>query len=129
MQATMLTPKQQADVRAQVAAFLGTTRAFGGLTPQQRTQVLADTEKVVSRLAEGRASPDPYAGLSAGQDWAGAGRVATTPGQVGQIISGGAKGLIGKQMAPTGSIIDVGVQEAAKMIREIDFPAFVAKLI
>jgi hypothetical protein len=126
MQATTLNPKQQAEVRAQVANFLARSQAFSGLSPEQRERIIADTGKVVAAMAEGSAASDPYA---MGQDFAGQGMVGTTSAPVGTSISGGAANLIKKQADATGSIIDVGVQEAAKMIREINFPDFVAKLI
>src|SRR5882672_10339812 len=126
MQATSLNPKQKGEVRAQVSQFLAKSQAFSGLSPSQREQVIADTGKVVEAMAEGRAASDPYA-IAA--DSAGGGRVSTAGGQIGQQIGTTAGNLLQKQVAPTGSIIDVGVQEAAKMIREINFPDFVAKLI
>src|SRR5215471_5117318 len=134
MQVTTLSPHQQAQVHAQVTAFLNKSRAYSGLKPDQRAQVLADTEKVVAAMVEGRANPDPYAALARGQGdpnivSAGGGGVYSSGGQIGQKIEGGASEMMKKQLAPTGSIIDVGVTEAAKMIREINFPDFVSKLI
>jgi hypothetical protein len=132
MQVTTLTPEQQAQVREQVAAFLGKSSAFNTLALDKRDQVLADTEKIVAAMAEGQGSPDPYSGLARGQGnttASGGGVSTSTTANVGDKIEGGASRMMQQQLAPTGSIIDVGVQEAAKMIREIDFPAFVSKLI
>jgi len=133
MQVTTLSPQQQAQVHEQVAAFLGKSSAYSGLKPEQRAQVLKDTEKVVAAMAEGRASPDPYAALAQAQGdglvSAGGGGVYSRGGQIGQKIDGGASEMMKKQLEPTGSIIDIGVTEAAKMIREINFPDFVSKLI
>src|SRR4051812_36995031 len=108
MQATSLNPKQQAEVRAQVAKFLARRQAFSGLSPKQREQMVADTEKVVATMAEGAAATDPYA---IGLDSAGGGSVSTTSAPIGTPIPGGAAKLIQKQSDATGSIIDVGVQE------------------
>jgi hypothetical protein len=133
MQASTLSPRQQQEVRSQVAAFLAQTQAFDKLAPQQRAQVLADTEKIVATLAEGTSGPDrdPYRGLAQAQADLTAGNITgVDPGaKVGTVVSGGAKEMMQKSIGPEGSIIQVGVDQAARMIREIDFPTFVAKLI
>jgi hypothetical protein len=134
MQATTLTPQQQQEVRQQVAGFLARSPAYDRMPPAQKAQVLADTERVVGAMAEGRsaADADPYAGLHYARAQADLQQGSITnvsDANTGKVISGGAKEMMGKSIGAAGSIIDVGVTEAAKMIREIDFPTFVAKLI
>jgi hypothetical protein len=141
MQATALSPHEHREIRAQVASFLAKSPGFARLAPRERAQVMADTERVVGAMAEARTArakasavgADPYANLpyATAQADLGRGNISnTTPdAQFGQIASGGASQLMQKQVSQTGSIIDVGVEEAAKMIREIDFPTFVSKLI
>lgn len=135
-----LSEPQRREIRAQVTGLLSRSPGYARMNAAERAQVLADTEAVVSALAAsgGAAPADPYAGLARGQAIPflrqgadlGHGTISNVGGApFGQIASGGARQMMQKQIGPAGSIIDVGVTEAAKMIREIDFPTFVAKLI
>jgi hypothetical protein len=126
-----LTSRQQQEIRSQVAAFLGRTRSFHSLPKAKQDQALADTERIVSELAHTTSNPDPYSGLARAQaDLSGGNITGVDPNaNVGTIVSGGAKQMMQQQLGPTGSIINAGVDAAARMIREIDFPAFVKSLI
>src|SRR5712664_2039503 len=129
-----LTPRQQAEIRAQVASFLGRSPGYGKLPAAQQAQVLGDTERIVSAMAEGRpANADPYAGLRYArgqQDVTPSGVTgAVNDPNIGKVVSGGAKEMMDKSIGAAGSVIQTGVDQAARMIREIDFPLFVAKLI
>ncbi len=113
-------------IRDKVAGLLGRSRAFHGLSDAQRRQVLDDTSRVVEEMArnaraQGATSGDPYHGLSMGLDTA-----PTPPTTSGAAPVSTAGGSTSTQM---GESIAVGVTQAARMVREIDFPSFVASLI
>jgi hypothetical protein len=127
-----LTSRQQQEIRSQVAAFLGRTRSFHLLPKAKQEQALADTEKIVAELAQAPGNPDPYAGLARAQDVTTSGGGASGIDQTanaGMQVSGGASQMMQKSMGPEGSVINAGVDAAARMIREIDFPTFVKSLI
>ncbi len=126
-----LSPRQEQEVRAQVAAFLSQNRAFHHLPPHRRAQALADTEKIVAQMAEAGGNPDPYAGLARAQSDVGTGSITgvDATANVGKIVSGGAREMMQKSLGPDGSVINAGVDSAARMINEIDFPTFVKSLI
>src|ERR1041384_6950866 len=101
-QATALSPREQQEIRSQVASFLGRSPGFGRLNSNERAQVLSDTERIVGEMAEGRpkaayaraAGADPYANLPRAGALADLGRGRITnvekDAQFGQIASGGA---------------------------------------
>ena len=143
MQPTTLSNRQQRDVHAQVEGLLARSPGFAQLPPADRAQVVADTAAIVRSMAEsgGTANPDPYAlPMARGQaypfisaqptmsvDPTRASGLPTARG--GTQVSGGAKEMMQKNLGPAGSTIQVGVDQAARMIREIDFPTFVRSLI
>lgn len=134
MQNSTLSNQQLHQVRAQVAAFLGRSAAFAKLPPAERAQALADTERIVAAMAEGGTRHvDPYANLhydrALDMSVDPHGVSGLPSGQIGTTVSGGAKEMMDKSIGAAGSIIQTGVDQAARMIREIDFPLFVAKLI
>jgi hypothetical protein len=121
-------------IRDKVAGLLGKSRAFHALSETQRRQVLDDTSRVVDEMARsararGETNGDPYHGLSLGLDASTAPPppVTTTPGTTqGAPPVSTASGGDATQM---GESIAVGVTQAARMVREIDFPTFVASLV
>jgi hypothetical protein len=151
MQPTTLSNRQQRDVHAQVEGLLARSPGFAQLPTAQRAQVVADTAAIVRSMAEagGTANPDPYAlPMARGQavpylsqlgglnrfgppsmsvNPSGASGLPTAP--IGTQVSGGAKEMMQNNLGPAGSTIQVGVDQAARMVREIDFPSFVRSLI
>ncbi len=116
MNAGALSRQQHDEIHTQVAAHLGRSAAYRRMNTREQRQILADTAKVVEAMAAGsRAPADPYAvGLDAEQ-----GKVV---GDAGKLLKGAGEGKIG-------DVIGAGVTQAARMVKEIDFPAFVASLI
>ena len=138
MTAKQLSAQQKGVVEQKVSEFLGRVKALGALAPAERAEVLRGTTAIVESLAAGPGrATDPYdlrrvapaeglaESIRAGGVWDDASHPAP-----GQKIDGGAAKLIKDTKAgEIGSVIGAGVTQAARMVREIDFPTFVASLI
>ena len=119
-------------IRDKVAGLLGRSRAFHALSDAQRRQVLDDTSRVVDEMArnaraQGATSGDPYHGLSLGQDATATTTTTTTTPTTDPTT--GATSSSSTTSTQMGESIAAGVTQAARMVREIDFPSFVASLI
>jgi hypothetical protein len=114
--------KQAGVVDQATLAFLRRNPNFGRLSPAQQAETVSAMSTVVKAMAAGAqrgGSVDPYSPRAVGL---GEGDVET--------VSGGAKELMKKVGAgQVGSVIGVGVTNAARMVKEINFPQFVASLI
>lgn len=131
-------PKRAA-IEKQVLGHFGKNAAFSRMSPQLQQEILRDTSRIVEAMSEGRRPAiDPYASaLDAASSGGSAGGI--NMGDVGPISNPnaaqqGAQGnvaalLKNKGAGKLGEGIQVGVDQAARMIQEIDFPSFVAKLI
>jgi hypothetical protein len=135
-------PKRAA-IEKQVLGHFGKNAAFSRMSPQLQHEILRDTSRIVEAMSEGRRpAADAYAsalastgGTNAGGDSAGGidlGNVGpiSNPNAAQQGAQGNVAALLkNKGAGKLGEGIQVGVDQAARMIQEIDFPAFVAKLI
>ena len=99
-----LTANETNEIARQVRAKLGKNSALLSMPPQKREEVLRHTADIVAALTEApaRAPADVYA-LDTGS-------AAARQPQLGEGVR-------------------TGVTEAARMVKEINFPAFVASLI
>lgn len=107
-----LTPKEAQEIHRQVRAKLGTNPALQSLPERRREEVLRDTAEIVAALAERQ------------------GRGAAVPRRDVYALADAPAGKGAAERAPQlGEGVRTGVTEAARMVREINFPAFVASLI
>ena len=141
----------QMEVERQVDEMLGRSASFHHLPPDQKAQIRADTVRVVETMASNkgaqaeRAKPyvDPYAvpmntGLNPSIP------PINLPGQQNQNqggvdpskFTGGAQPGADRSILPTeaitpdfGSAVTTGVTATGEMVRQVNFPAFVAELI
>jgi hypothetical protein len=125
-----LSGPQQREIQRQVARFLDRTPSFSRLPSAQQREITQATAQVVAALAEGkpRGTGDPYAQVMA--SWTGSGGTWDDDphARSGKIVGDAAKLLKDKKME-FGEGIGVGVTQAARMVKEINFPSFVASLI
>jgi hypothetical protein len=134
MAATQLSTQQRGVVEKKVSEFLGRVKALGALAPAERAEVVRSTAAIVESLAAGPRRPaDPYdlPGLAGALADTVSARGTTDDAShpaPGTKIDGGAAKLI-KDQGGIGTVIGAGVTQAARMVNEIDFPTFVAKLI
>jgi hypothetical protein len=141
MNAQGLSIRQQQEIERQVDGLFVRNAAFRHLSPSQQDQIRRDTAEIVKTLSQrGRPAIDPYAeAMQAATNAASSGPGGINLGNVGPIsnpdaATQGAQGNVdrlmsGKAGGKLGEGIQVGVDQAARMVQEIDFPAFVAKLI
>ena len=133
--------EQQAEIDAQVDRLLAKSAAFRSLPLAEQASIRKNTASVVrtmaeNRLAQGRRRPDPYAvplegpvgGIPLPGLPGGGGTTQPTP------FTGGAtqrpENQIGpKELGDFGTGIAVGVAQAGELLRQVNFPAFVAELI
>jgi hypothetical protein len=117
-------------VDQQTLDFLRRNPNFHRLSAAQQAETVAAMSSVVRAMAENAphgGSVDPYSPRAVGlaDDL----RLASDPGSI-QTVSGGAKDLMKKVgSGEVGTVIGAGVTQAARMVKEIDFPKFVASLI
>jgi hypothetical protein len=128
-----LNQEQRREVQRQVARFLGRSEAFAQMAPDRRREILADTAKVVERLAAGPgATADPYA-VDLAAPWAAADAKHSFIDTSGDTPGPGMQGNVGKllrnKQLKIGQVVGAGVTQAARMVHEIKFPEFVASLI
>jgi hypothetical protein len=141
---------QRHEVEAQVAALLARSAGFNALSERERALIKANTTEVVdtmvqNRLAQAQSampsapSVDPFA-VSLDDP-----KLPRLPGQIsGQLpgppgttppkFTGGATQRRDDNIGPKkagdfGSGIAMGVQQTGELLREINFPAFVAELV
>ena len=114
----MLSNRDRTEIQRQVSDYLGKNPAFRSLAQAQQASIAQDTAKVVEALAlDGAKAPaDPYA-VSMVAD-----RAQNRTGA--KLIERATRNT-----AEIGDVIGAGVTQAARMVREIDFPKFVASLI
>jgi hypothetical protein len=132
MSTRALTSGERHEIQRQVGGFLGRSPAFRGLAPQRQREVASDTARLVERLAEGprRRSADPYAMPLGTMDANSSSSTVDTSGdQVEGRMTGNVDALLKNKQAQIGSVVGAGVSQAARMVKEIDFPAFVSSLI
>jgi hypothetical protein len=131
-----LAPKDRAEIRRQVDGFLRRNANYGRLPEAQQAEIRDATCKVVERMAtdsSGRDGTDPYA-IALGFSAPATGRdpYATALGpedaEAGKVVGDAGKLLKG-QGSQLGDAIAVGVTQAARMVKEINFPEFVSGLI
>ena len=131
--AAPLTTAQQHEIRRQVETFLRRNPSFSSLPHAQQADMVLSTARVVEAMAEGNRRPgDPYAAVMEGSTQAvGAGGMYDTDAhaKAGQVVGDAGKLLKDSKAMQFGEGIGVGVTQAARMVKEIDFPTFVASLI
>jgi len=133
--------EQQAEIDAQVDRLLAKSAAFRSLPLAEQASIRKNTAAVVrtmaeNRLAQGPRRADPYAvPLGGGAEGiplpglpGGGGTTQPAP------FTGGAtqrpENQIGpKELGDFGTGIAVGVAQAGELLRQVNFPAFVAELI
>jgi hypothetical protein len=113
-------------VDAQTADFLKRNPNFARLSAAQQADTIRAMSAIVQTMADGARVADPYSPHAMGLDVLSS--TQTDPNQI-QTVSGGAKELIAQQGTEVGSVIGAGVTQAARMVKEINFPQFVASLI
>jgi hypothetical protein len=144
----LLTAAEQHEVDQQVTELLGRSVAFRTLPAHEQSAILRNTQQVAEAMVahklrgagarRGRAvDDDPYAIAMANPP--AAPTIIGLPGQPGaqtpsQKFTGGAttrrEDNIGpKKAGDFGSGVAMGVQQAGELLREVNFPAFVAELV
>jgi len=116
-----LDPRRTHVVQAQTAEFLRRNPNFARLTAAQQADTIRAMTSIVHTMADTARTSDPYSPHAIGLD-------VTDPNAI-QTVSGGAKELMQKAGGEVGSVIGAGVTQAARMVKEINFPQFVASLI
>ena len=115
-----LDARQARVVDAQTVEFLRRNPSFGRLSAAQQADTIRAMSEIVKTMADGARAADPYSPHAMGL---------ADPGR-DQIVDGGARELIKKSgTGEVGSVIGAGVTQAARMVKEINFPQFVANLI
>jgi len=115
-----LDARQARVVDAQTVEFLRRNPSFGRLSAAQQADTIRAMSEIVKTMADGARAADPYSPHAMGL---------ADPGR-DQIVDGGARELIKKSgTGEVGSVIGAGVTQAARMVKEINFPQFVASLI
>ncbi len=108
-------------VDQETAGFLQRNPSFARLTAAQQVETIRAMSTIVQTMAETARSADPYAPHAVG--------LADDPNAI-QTVSGGAKEMINAAgSGVVGNVIGAGVTQAARMVKEINFPQFVASLI
>jgi hypothetical protein len=146
---TMTRETRRREVESQVDALLRRSPGFGGLSPAERERVAANTTEIVdtmvqNALAQRRptaaSNDDPYAVPLAGGDAAPPPFTMPTmpgatppPSAAAPQFTGGAQPGA-KSFGPTkqgdfGTAIATGVGMAGELLRQVNFPAFVAELV
>jgi hypothetical protein len=141
--------EHEQEVQRQVGEMLGRSASFHSLPPAERETILRNTAAIVGTLAENRlsqaaAAGDPFAvpmggGLTpppalGGGGGAQQGGVTTTERGAFLKGSGGATQRREDNIGPKsskdfGAGIAMGVQQTGELLREVNFPNFVAELI
>lgn len=119
-------------VDRQTLAFLRRNPNFQRLSAAQQAETVAAMSSVVRTMADGArsGSVDPYSPVAMGLADDSAQLIYRPNGSGVQTVSGGAKDLMKKVgSGEVGTVIGAGVTNAARMVKEIDFPKFVASLI
>ncbi|HZJ65414.1 MAG TPA: hypothetical protein VFD36_18010 [Kofleriaceae bacterium] len=124
-----LDPKQARVVDHQTTEFLRQNPSFNRLSAAQQADTIRAMSEIVKTMADAPAgaSADPYSPHAMGL----ANDIETDPNAPGVVkVSGGAQKMI-KDMggAKIGDVIGAGVYQASQMVKQIDFPQFVASLI
>lgn len=130
---------QEQIVDRQVEAMLAASPGFRQLPADQRSAIQRDTAAIVKTMAENelaQAPRDPYAvpltdGLSGFDGLGGAGDGGSTQPQfTGGAQPGGASEYVGPtKVGDFGSGVATGVSQAGALLRQVNFPAFVAELV
>lgn len=146
---TLNVQQQRQEVDNQVQALFAKSAAFQALSPEDRARIQANTSEILNTMAQNKLSQaqhgtglatmaDPYAvPMSYGQPQQGAIPPFTGGTQTGgqaPPFTGGAQPGSQNTFGPTtigefGTGVAVGVQQAGELLRQVNFPAFVAELI
>jgi hypothetical protein len=154
MTSTLSRPDQDHEVQRQVGEMLGRSASFHALPPAEQESIRRNTEAVVATLAANRLSQaagdgggDPFAvpmnngvggipGAGGLPGRPGQGQTGVTTTDRGAFLSGkgGATTRRSDNIGPKkagefGSGIAMGVQQTGELLREVNFPNFVAELI
>src|SRR3954462_10296641 len=105
-----LTPQQNSEIARQVRAKLGKNPALTAMSASKREELLRHTADVVAAMAA------PSTSKRAGDAYA-------------LDDNSGAATTAAQRQTPLGEGVRTGVTEAARMVKEINFPSFVASLI
>ncbi len=128
------------EVRKQVDDLFRKNAAFQALPPDERAEIAQHTADIVEAMASNklsqvtqRPSADPYAVPMIGQNVSPVGGP-PTGGQNQVQFTGGAQPDAQAALAPQklddfGAALAVGVGQAGELLRQVNFPAFVAELI
>jgi hypothetical protein len=115
-----LDARQARVVDQQTMDFLRRNPSFARLSAAQQAETVRAMSAVVQKMADGGRITDPYSPHAVGLE---------DPNAI-QTVDGGAKRLIKESgEGQIGSVIGAGVTQAARMVKEINFPQFVASLI
>jgi len=138
--------EHQHEVQRQVGEMLGRSAAFQSLPPDERESIRRNTEAIIGAMAENRLSQaasagDPFAVPMAGPapptaPGGGQSSSGVTTTKNGAFLSGTggattrrADNIGPKKAGDFGSGIAMGVQQTGELLREVNFPNFVAELI
>lgn len=145
MSQPMSRAEQRAVVNQQVAELLDRSAAFRALPAHEQSAILRNTEDVAEAMVANRLAAGAVPASGLGDPYAvpfgpGDGIVPTVPGQGGTkapakpAFTGGATQRRSDNIGPKtskdfGAAIALGVQQTGELLREINFPAFVAELV
>jgi hypothetical protein len=126
----------RSEIDRQVAQMLSKNPAFSKLPVAERTEIQRNTADILETLAAGgprRSTADPYAvphfNGSVLPPLPGTGTT-PTPQFTGGAQPGGAKEAFGPKVAGDfGTAIATGTSQAGALLRQVNFPGFVAELI
>ena len=125
-----LDPRQARVVDQQTTEFLRKNPNFARLSAAQQADTIRAMAAIVKTMADAPhgTGADPYSPHAMGL--ADSGDIQTDASSGVTKVSGGAKTLIQQAGGgEVGSVIGAGVTQAARMVKEINFPQFVASLI
>jgi hypothetical protein len=137
MTQSMTPAEQKHEVERQVTQMLGRSASFQSLSPDEQENIRRNTAAVVDTLVQNqlRQSPDPYAvpmNVTPITGGIGAGGIGgqTKPQFTGGATEPGKKSNFGPtKLGEFGSGIALGVAQTGQLLREVNFPAFVAELV
>ena len=128
------------EIERQVGTMLGRSPGYRRLPAAQQAQILRDTKAIVATMAENklaqRRNADPYAVPLAGEDpiFPGMGGDSSSQKPAQQFTGGVQPGAADEAFGPKkqgdfGTGVATGVSQAGALLRQVNFPAFVAELV
>jgi hypothetical protein len=126
--------QQAREVERQVRNMLARSAAFRAMPPDEQSQILTNTTSIVDTMAQNKLhTSDPYA-VPMGAPPATGVNAGTSGGGSSQKFTGGAQPVTGEKFGPKkvgefGTGIATGVAQAGELLRQVNFPAFVAELV